>query len=132
MSNSPSTGFHYSVSTDPESQWKIHELSYRDARNPSRTVIARIVPAGGSNLISLEVDGTELLRVPPKITEAAGMGFGIPILYPSPSDRIETGRERRRKRSDSSNKILTASSSSGVFAPGSRVSEPGSVGRCDA
>ena len=91
MSNSPSTGFHYSVSTDPESQWKIHELSYRDAKNPSRTVIARIVPAGGSNLISLEVDGTELLRVPPKITEAAGMGFGIPILYPTPN-RVRDSR----------------------------------------
>jgi len=91
MSDPQLAGFHYSVLTDPESQWKVHELSYRDAKGPGRTVIARIVPAGGSNLVSLEVDGTEMLRTPPKISQAAGVGYGIPILYPTPN-RVRDSR----------------------------------------
>jgi aldose 1-epimerase len=110
MSDPQLAGFHYSVLTDPESQWKVHELSYRDAKSPGRTVIARIVPAGGSNLVSLEVDGTEMLRTPPKISQAAGVGYGIPILYPTPNRVRDSrfmfdGRTFQFKRNERSNFI---------------------------
>ena len=77
-------GFHHSVETDPESGWKVHRLSYRDPAG-RRTISARIVPEAGSNLISLEVDGSEILHTPPTIKQSSGVRFGFPILYPTPN-----------------------------------------------
>lgn len=84
-------GFGYSVTTDTETQWKVYQLSYQDPNNAQNKVIARIVPEGGSNLISLEVNGVTILHSPPKISQAAGVGFGIPILYPTPN-RVRNSR----------------------------------------
>ncbi len=84
-------GYSYSVETDPETQWKIYQLAYKNPQVPQKSVVARIVPEAGSNLISLEVNGVEILHKPPKISQAPGVGFGIPILYPTPN-RVRDSR----------------------------------------
>lgn len=90
QSRSSGSAFRYEVAKDPESGWSVYTLSYRDPAG-GRSLAARIVPEAGSNLISLEVDGTEILHGPPKIAEARGFRYGNPILYPTPN-RVRDSR----------------------------------------
>lgn len=83
--------YNYSIEPDSETGWKVYRLSFRDPKNHDKSVVARIVPEGGSNLIGLEVNGVEFLHTPPKISQSAGVGFGIPILYPTPN-RVRNSR----------------------------------------
>ena len=45
----------------------------------------RIAPSAGANVFSIEVDGVEYLRQPTRMHELAGVGFGNPVLYPTPN-----------------------------------------------
>jgi aldose 1-epimerase len=82
--------FRHEAASDPESGWRVHTLSGGDATS-RRSAAARIVPEAGSNLVSLVVDGEELLHVPPSIRQAPGVRFGAPILYPTPN-RVRDAR----------------------------------------
>ncbi|MCR9294133.1 MAG: aldose 1-epimerase [bacterium] len=47
--------------------------------------VAKLAPAAGGNVYSIEVDGTEYLHQPPSADRLAGVGCGVPILYPTPN-----------------------------------------------
>ncbi len=47
--------------------------------------IARVCPAQGANVFSIEVDGREFLRQPDNMSGVAGVSCGVPILYPTPN-----------------------------------------------
>jgi aldose 1-epimerase len=47
--------------------------------------VAKLVPAAGCNLYSIEFDGVELLRKPKSLKELPGFAYGNPVLYPTPN-----------------------------------------------
>lgn len=49
------------------------------------TTVAKIAPSAGANVFSIEVDGVEYLHQPPSADRLAGVGCGVPILYPTPN-----------------------------------------------
>ena len=66
------------VQHDAETDWPIYILSH------GKTV-ARLAPDAGCNLYSIKVDGVEFLRVPDDMRRLRGVGYGTPILYPTPN-----------------------------------------------
>lgn len=85
MSQTSEPGFHLTKTPDLETGWTVYVLSWRDPQDPGRSVTAKLVPEAGSNLISLAMDGVEILHAPPTVRQSAGVGYGVPILYPTPN-----------------------------------------------
>lgn len=77
--------FTHEIESDPKTGWKVYVLKYQDPKDPMTSIMARIVPAAGSNLYSLEVGGTEVLVTPPDLSVLPGFRYGIPVLYPMPN-----------------------------------------------
>jgi len=78
------------IQRDAETDWPIYSLSH------GKTV-ARLAPDAGCNLFSIEVDGVEFLRVPDDTRRLRGVGYGTPILYPTPN-RVRGGKFVFRNR----------------------------------
>ena len=78
------------VQRDAETDWPIYTLSH------GKTV-ARLAPDAGCNLYSIKVDGVEFLRVPDDMRRLRGVGYGTPILYPTPN-RVRGGKFVFRNR----------------------------------
>lgn len=67
-----------SIANAPETGWKIYMLSQ------GKTVV-RVAPDAGCNAFSVKHDGVEYFRVPEDLSKLPGVGFGNPILYPTPN-----------------------------------------------
>ena len=66
------------VERDPKTNWQVYTL------NQANTT-AKVIPEAGCNLFSFCVDDVEYLRVPDELSRVPGVGFGTPILYPTPN-----------------------------------------------
>jgi aldose 1-epimerase len=75
---------------DGPSGLEVVVLRYQDARNPARSLEARIVPSIGANLYSLKIGDDELIFSPP-LAELAGGPGGTPVLFPTPN-RVRDAR----------------------------------------
>ena len=73
-----STAAQVQISTDPQSGYQIYELSSQDTH-------VRIAPSAGANVFSIQVAGVEYLRQPEKLSQLPGVGYGTPVLYPTPN-----------------------------------------------
>ncbi|MBN1443974.1 MAG: aldose 1-epimerase, partial [Planctomycetes bacterium] len=82
-------GAAYRKVLDDETGWTIHELAV--GKDTGWELSARVVPEAGANLCSLRVNDVELLRAPEEIGRLRGIGYGIPILYPTPN-RVRDGK----------------------------------------
>lgn len=69
---------------DSATGWQVYTLTQGETT-------AKVIPAAGCNVYSLCVDGVEYLRVPDELTRVPGVGFGTPILYPTPN-RVRDAR----------------------------------------
>ena len=65
-------------SVDADAGWDVYTLS-------AGSVTAKVVPAAGCNVVSLVYNGVELFHTPEKLADAPGVGYGNPVLYPSPN-----------------------------------------------
>ena len=83
--DSRATPFSAAVVPDTTSGWGILVLRYQDPRDESRSLEARVAPAAGGNLFSLQVDSEELLYQPANLTDLAQQRAGTPILFPTPN-----------------------------------------------
>ncbi len=70
--------------TDESTGWQIYTL-----RQGNTT--AQVAPAAGCNVFSIRVNGVEYLRVPDDRSKIPGVGYGTPILYPTPN-RVRGGQ----------------------------------------
>lgn len=55
------------------------------------TTTARFAPSAGANLFSIEADGVEYFRQPESLSKLPGVGYGNPVLYPTPN-RVKDAR----------------------------------------
>lgn len=74
----PAQAAEISESIDPETGWTVIAAQAGQTR-------IRLVPAAGLNVFSIEHAGRELLKTPPSIKELPGVGYGTPLLYPTPN-----------------------------------------------
>jgi aldose 1-epimerase len=81
----PTPAFSAVVETDAASGFEILVLRHHDAKNPARSLEARIAPAAGANLFSLKIGDDELLVPPPSLAELAHSPAGTPVLFPTPN-----------------------------------------------
>jgi hypothetical protein len=65
---------------DAQSGLEVVVLRYDDAKQPARSLEARVAPAAGANLYSLKVGEDELLVQPPSLAELAMSPAGTPVL----------------------------------------------------
>jgi len=79
----------YVVRVDDSTGWRIHEL--KTGVGTDRTLTVTVAPQAGGNAYSLTVNGEELLRQPPRISDLPGFVYGNPILYPTPN-RVRDGK----------------------------------------
>lgn len=77
--------------TDPATGWEILALQYDDREGRGGRLEARIAPAAGGNLFSLQVDDLELMRQPERMEELAQHRAGTPVLFPTPN-RVRDAR----------------------------------------
>ena len=49
------------------------------------TTVVKFAPAAGANAYSIRVDDVEYLRQPESLDKLPGVGFGNPVLYPTPN-----------------------------------------------
>ncbi len=66
------------VQTDDETGWREYTLS-------QGATVAHVVPEAGCNVYSIRVDGTEYFRSPTQLKDLPGVGYGNPVLYPTPN-----------------------------------------------
>jgi len=77
-STSATLGGEVSSRLDAETGWTIYDLRQGQTR-------LSVVPAAGCNAFSWQVRDVEYLRVPEKLSQLPGVGFGNPLLYPTPN-----------------------------------------------
>lgn len=63
---------------DVATGWQVYTIRHHDTT-------VRVVPAAGCNAYSIDVAGTEFLRVPDDLSKLKGVSYGTPILYPMPN-----------------------------------------------
>ena len=63
---------------DAATGWSVYSLQQGSTR-------ALAVPEAGCNVFSIEVGDTQYLRVPEQLAKLPGVGYGTPILYPTPN-----------------------------------------------
>lgn len=63
---------------DATTGWSVYSL------RQGHTIV-QVVPEAGCNVYSIQVNGTEYLRVPEKLASLRGVAYGVPILYPTPN-----------------------------------------------
>ncbi len=63
---------------DEATGWDIYSLR-------QGATVVRVAPAAGSNAFSVKVGDVEYFRVPDDLQQLRGVGFGNPILYPTPN-----------------------------------------------
>jgi aldose 1-epimerase len=66
------------VTKDAGTGWDIYELRQGNTQ-------AGVVPAAGCNAFSVRVYGVEYLRQPERLARLPGVGYGTPVLYPTPN-----------------------------------------------
>lgn len=66
------------VEVDEESGMKVYRLSQK------QTVVL-FAPSAGANAFSIQVDQIEYLRQPETLKDLPGVGYGNPVLYPTPN-----------------------------------------------
>lgn len=66
------------LNTDEETGWKIYTIK-------QGATVVKVVPAAGCNVMSLQVNGVEYFRQPDELKSLPGVGYGNPILYPTPN-----------------------------------------------
>ncbi len=67
-----------SVQTDSATGWQIYTLR-------QNKMVVQVVPEAGCNVFSIQLDGVQYLKVPDKLSQLPGVGYGNPILYPTPN-----------------------------------------------
>lgn len=70
--------------SDPDTKWTIFTANVGD-------VSASLAPKAGANLFSIRFKNVEILKQPQQIRDMPGVGFGTPILYPTPN-RVRGGK----------------------------------------
>ncbi|MEM7477031.1 MAG: aldose 1-epimerase [Planctomycetota bacterium] len=55
------------------------------------TTVVKVAPASGANVFSIRVNDVEYLHPPETAEKLAGVGCGVPILYPTPN-RVRAGK----------------------------------------
>ena len=63
---------------DADTGWQVYTIGHHNTK-------VRVVPAAGCNAYSIEVGGTEFLRVPDDLARLRGVSYGTPVLYPMPN-----------------------------------------------
>lgn len=63
---------------DSSTGWSVYSLQQGSTE-------VELVPEAGCNVFSIQVDRVEYLRVPEQIENLPGVGYGTPILYPTPN-----------------------------------------------
>jgi aldose 1-epimerase len=71
-------GGEVSVQTDSTTGWQIYTLR-------QNRMVVQVVPQTGCNVFSIQMDGVQYLRVPEQLSQLPGVGYGNPILYPTPN-----------------------------------------------
>lgn len=66
------------VERDPDTGWAVYRFKQGDSE-------VALVPEAGFNVASWRYRGQEILRQPPRMSELRGVGYGVPILYPTPN-----------------------------------------------
>ena len=67
-----------SVEKDPSTGFEVYSLRVGSTQ-------ATCVPAAGANVVSIQVDGVEYFRQPESLEQLPGVGYGNPVLYPTPN-----------------------------------------------
>ncbi len=79
------SAFSAAVDTDAASGLKVIVLKYDDAKDPTRSLAARVLPEAGANLFSLKIGDDELMPQPDKLADLKQNKTGTPILFPTPN-----------------------------------------------
>ncbi|MEZ6088840.1 MAG: aldose 1-epimerase [Pirellulaceae bacterium] len=66
------------LSTDSDSGFQVVDITHGETQ-------VKFVPAAGANVYSLRVAGVEYFRQPASLRDLPGVGFGNPVLYPTPN-----------------------------------------------
>jgi aldose 1-epimerase len=79
----------YTIVVDDATKWTLHEL--RVGKDSPYDLALRVAPEAGGNAYSIRWNREELLRQAPSVGDLRGVGYGIPILYPTPN-RVADGK----------------------------------------